>query len=157
MAQQSRDGGQVDRLDQAPRRIVAESVRVDVGHIRSSAKHCQQIAYPAVGVWSTLAPEHGPLDQNGPNAEQGIADGTVQRDDTCLVAFAHAYRGFPRARLERNVRPREADEFVDPQSRVHECRDDSIRHGAGVLSLTSQPLSFNRGEAARSKRITLPD
>ena len=54
MPQKSCHGWEVHRLDESPRGVVAEAVRVDVWHIGATAQHRLQVADAAVGVRTAL-------------------------------------------------------------------------------------------------------
>jgi hypothetical protein len=60
VSQQSGHRRQIHCLDESPRSVVSEPVRMDVSHIGSPAEHGQQIAYAAVGVRTPFSTEDRP-------------------------------------------------------------------------------------------------
>jgi len=94
MSQQSGHRRQIDCLDESPRSVVSEPVRMDVSNIGSPAERGQQIAYAAVGVRTPFSTEDWPLCGRRPNA---IQDGAPRHRGRaacasvpCLLDFRHA-------------------------------------------------------------------
>jgi len=113
VAQQRGNGRQIHRFNQAPSSVVAEPMRVNMRDIGATTEHCQQVANTAIRVWPALAAENGPFGNNRPDCAEGLAHGCVQRNDARFVALTSFDESFSRARLQDQVRPCQADEFVD--------------------------------------------
>jgi hypothetical protein len=95
MPQQRRDRRQIHLLNQATGRVMAESMRMDVGYVGTPAENSQEIADAAVRVRSSLPAEHSPLNDERSNGAKRVAHGRIQRNDTCFLTFALSDRCSP--------------------------------------------------------------
>src|SRR5262249_61072909 len=114
------DGRQIHRFNQAATSVMAEPMRVNMRDIGATTEHCQQVSNTAIRVWPALAAENGPFGDNRPDYAEGLAHGRVQRHDARFFALASLDEGLSRARLQDQVRPLQADEFVDAQPGVQQ-------------------------------------
>ncbi len=113
--QPGRHSGQIDRLDQAPGRVVAETMRMHVRDLCAPAEFGNQVLDPARRVRPALAAEHGAtdvVDGHGLNRLQRFAPLDVQRQPPALVALADDIDPAG-AGLEVDALPGERDQLVD--------------------------------------------
>src|SRR5919201_1052228 len=106
-----RHGGQVDRLDQAPARVVAKPMRVDTGYVRASAELGEQVLDAACRVRPAFAAEDGaagPLGQLRLNRPERLARLAIERQATMFVALADDVDP-ARAGLQTDALPAERD------------------------------------------------
>ena len=107
----------VNQLDQAPGRVVAETMGMHIRDLCASAQLCDQVFDPARRLRPALAAEHGDtdvVDGHGLDRLQGFAGLDVQRPPPPLVALADDVDPAG-ASVELDALPGERDQLVDAQ------------------------------------------